>query len=286
MIHHYKVCAVLPAYNAALTLERTVAGIDRTIVDDIIVVDDASTDATREVTLRLGLHYAFHRANHGYGGNQKTCYALALATGADIVVMVHPDYQYEPRLLPALAQMVASGIYDVAIGSRILGRGAVQGGMPLYKYASNRFLTLAQNLLIGQKLSEYHTGYRAFSRQVLATLPLLANSDDFIFDNQMLVQCHQWGFRIGEISCPTKYFPEASSINFQRSLRYGLGVLGVSLAYAAGRCGLGRPAYLNPETAPQFCLSAEKIGERIAGTNIPLPAGLPGFSSGSVPTKA
>jgi glycosyltransferase involved in cell wall biosynthesis len=223
----------------------------------------------------LGLRYAFHRDNHGYGGNQKTCYALALATGADIVVMVHPDYQYEPRLLPALAQMVASGIYDVAIGSRILGRGAVKGGMPLYKYASNRFLTLAQNVLTGQKLSEYHTGYRAFSRRVLATLPLLANSDDFIFDNQMLVQCHQWGFRIGEISCPTKYFPEASSINFTRSLRYGLGVLAVSLAYAAGRCGLRRPAYLAQDTAPRFCLSTEAIGQRIAGTNIPFLDGLP-----------
>jgi hypothetical protein len=187
--------------------------------------------------------------------------------------MVHPDYQYEPRLLPALAQMVASGIYDVAIGSRILGRGAIQGGMPIYKYASNRFLTLAQNLLTGQKLSEYHTGFRAFSRQVLATLPLLANSDDFIFDNQMLVQCHQWGFRLGEISCPTKYFPEASSINFRRSLRYGLGVLGVSLAYAASRRGLRAPAYLNRATAAGFCLSTEKVRERIAGTNIPILAG-------------
>ena len=272
MINHLKVCAVLPAYNAASTLERTVAAIDRSVVDDIIVVDDRSADATREITLRLGLHYAFHRRNHGYGGNQKTCYALALATGADIVVMLHPDYQYEPRLLPALAEMVASGIYDVAIGSRILGRGALQGGMPLYKYVSNRFLTFAQNLLIGQKLSEYHTGYRAFSRKVLAKLPLLANSDDFIFDNQMLVQCHHWGFRIAEISCPTKYFPEASSINFRRSLRYGFGVLGVSLAEAASRLGLPAPAYLDRAGAPRFRLVPEAISGRIAESNIDLNA--------------
>jgi glycosyltransferase involved in cell wall biosynthesis len=270
MIYQYKVCAVLPAYNAASTLERTVADIDRSVVDDIIVVDDGSTDATREITVRLGLHYAFHRQNHGYGGNQKTCYALALATGADIVVMLHPDYQYEPKLLPALAQMIASGVYDVAIGSRILGRGALGGGMPVYKYISNRFLTLAQNLLIGQKLSEYHTGYRAFSRQVLATLPLLANSDDFIFDNQMLVQCHHWGYRIAEISCPTKYFPEASSINFRRSLKYGLGVLGVSLARVAAQLGLRTPAYLNRRPAPQLLLQAEAVRGRIAESNISL----------------
>jgi glycosyltransferase involved in cell wall biosynthesis len=269
MIHEFKVCAVLPAYNAAKTLERTVASIDRTIVDEIIVVDDCSTDATREITLRLGVSYAFHQRNHGYGGNQKTCYSLALATGADIVVMLHPDYQYEPRLLPALAQMIASGAYDLAIGSRILGRGALQGGMPLYKYVSNRFLTLVQNLLIGQKLSEYHTGYRAFSRKVLATLPLLANSDDFIFDNQMLVQCHRWGFRIGEISCPTKYFPEASSINLQRSLRYGLGVLGVSVAGASVRLGLPAPIYLDRTKAGRFCLSADAVRDRISESNVP-----------------
>jgi glycosyltransferase involved in cell wall biosynthesis len=273
MINHLKVCAVLPAYNAAATLERTVAAIDRSVVDDIIVVDDASRDATREVTLRLGLHYAFHRENHGYGGNQKTCYTLALATGADVVVMLHPDYQYEPLLLPALAQMIASGVYDVAIGSRILGKGALRGGMPIYKYASNRFLTFAQNLLIGQKLSEYHTGYRAFSRKVLETLPLLANSDDFIFDNQMLVQCHHWGFRIAEISCPTKYFPEASSINFCRSLRYGLGVLGVSMARAGTRLGLPPPIYLDRERAPGFLLEAATIRRRISESNIQLSPG-------------
>jgi glycosyltransferase involved in cell wall biosynthesis len=270
MIQRQKVCAVLPAYDAALTLEKTVAAIDRSVVDDVIVVDDASRDATREITKRLGLSYAFHHRNHGYGANQKTCYSLALATGADIVVMLHPDYQYEPRLLPALAEMVASGVYDVAIGSRILGRGAVRGGMPLYKYVSNRFLTLAQNILTGQKLSEYHTGYRAFSRRVLATLPLLANSDDFIFDNQMLVQCRHWGFRIAEISCPTKYFPEASSINFRRSLRYGLGVLGVSTAFAATKGGLPAPAYLDWTRAGHYTLSTELVRKRVRDTNIAL----------------
>ena len=208
MICNKKICAVLPAYNAEKTLAKTIAEIDRTIVDDVIIVDDNSTDSTREAIRHLGLRYAFHAKNLGYGGNQKTCYALALETGADIVVMLHPDYQYDPRLLPGLAHMVASGIYDVAIASRILGKGALSGGMPLYKYCANRFLTLAQNLIISQKLSEYHTGYRAFSRKVLETLPLEANSDDFIFDNQMLVQCHLWGYTIGEISCPTKYFQQ------------------------------------------------------------------------------
>jgi len=205
--------------------------------------------------------------NHGYGGNQKTCYALALETGADVIVMLHPDYQYEPRLVPAMAQMVASGVYDVALGSRILGLGAIAGGMPRYKYVANRFLTLAQNLLIGQKLSEYHSGYRAFSRRVLETLPLLANSDDFLFDNQMLVQCHWWGFRIAEISCPTKYFAEASSINFRRSLKYGFGTLGVSAACFLSRLGLKAPSYLNREAGSSNTLSLEAIRERIAETN-------------------
>jgi glycosyltransferase involved in cell wall biosynthesis len=263
-----KICAVLPAYNAARTLEQTVAALDRAVVDEIIVVDDASTDATREITRRLGVRYAFHRRNHGYGGNQKTCYSLALAGGADVIVMVHPDYQYEPRLVPALAQMLTSGVYDVAIGSRILGRGAIRGGMPAYKYLANRFLTLAQNALIGQKLSEFHTGYRAFTRRVLETLPLLANSDDFVFDNQMLVQCHLWGFRIAEISCPTRYFPEASSINFLRSLRYGCGVLGVSLAAAGMRLGLPAPAYLDRKTARRHQLAAGWAANRVLETNV------------------
>ncbi len=268
MIGNKKVAAVLPAYNAAKTLEQTISHLDRQLVDDIIVVDDGSTDATRDLTQKLGLNYAFHRENHGYGGNQKTCYSLAVATGADIVVMLHPDYQYEPLLLPALANMVASGVYDVAIASRILGHGALAGGMPLYKYVSNRALTFAQNVLIGQKLSEYHTGYRAFSRKVLETLPLLANSDDFIFDNQMLVQCHAWGFKISEISCPTKYFPEASSINFRRSLRYGFGTLGVSMDYRLQRWGMKNPVYLRKDSADKYRLSLQAARERIAETNI------------------
>src|SRR4051812_22723756 len=268
MIHQQKVCAVLPAYNAVRTLRTTIEHIDRSIVDEIIVVDDGSTDGTRELIASLDLRYAFHLGNHGYGGNQKTCYTLALATGADIVVMLHPDYQYEPLLLPALVHMIASGVYDVAIASRILGKGALVGGMPIYKYVSNRFLTLAENLLIGQKLSEYHTGYRAFSRRVLTELPLLANSDDFVFDNQMLVQCHHWGFRIAEISCPTKYFAEASSINFRRSVRYGIGVLGVGLAQRLTRMGLRPPVYLDKDAAASHRLSEEFVKRRVAETNV------------------
>lgn len=270
MIRNQRICAVLPAYNAARTLRRTIDSIDRSVVDDIVVVDDGSTDETRSLIQALGVRFAFHRRNHGYGGNQKTCYTLALETGADIVVMLHPDYQYEPLLLPALAQMVASGVYDAAIASRILGRGALSGGMPRYKYVSNRFLTLVQNILTGQKLSEYHTGYRAFSRKVLQTLPLAANSDDFVFDNQMLVQTHHWGFRIAEISCPTKYFPEASSINFSRSVRYGLGVLGVSFAYRCARMGWRIPAYLDRSAATKYQLTTALARERIAETNVPL----------------
>jgi glycosyltransferase involved in cell wall biosynthesis len=268
MIGNKRICVVLPAYNAARTLKDTLDQIDRSIADEIIVVDDGSTDATRELVRQFGLKYAFHESNYGYGGNQKTCYTLALVTKADIIVMLHPDYQYEPRLLPALACMVASGIYDVAIGSRILGKGALRGGMPRYKYVANRFLTLIQNILTGQKLSEYHSGYRAFTRKVLETLPLAANSDDFIFDNQMLVQCHRWNFAIAEISCPTKYFAEASSINFARSLRYGLGTLVVSLAYRAAKAGLWTPAYLNLATAGRHRLSIDLIEKRVGNTNI------------------
>jgi glycosyltransferase involved in cell wall biosynthesis len=270
MIHGLHVCVVLPAYNAARTLQRTYEQIDRSVADEVILVDDGSTDDTRRIAASLGVKYAFHQRNHGYGGNQKTCYALALATGADLIVMLHPDYQYEPALMPALAQMVGSGVYDVAIASRILGHGALQGGMPRYKYVANRFLTLVQNLLTGQKLSEYHTGYRAFSRRVLETLPLAANSDDFIFDNQMLVQCHQWGFRIAEISCPTKYFAEASSINFRRSVRYGFGVLGVSLAYRLARMGVARPRFLDRDRGSAGRLDVQEVGRRIAETNIAL----------------
>lgn len=268
MIHGKKICVVLPAYNAGRTLERTVAQIDRTSIDEVILVDDGSSDETREITRRLNLRYAFHRANHGYGGNQKTCYALALAGGADVVAMLHPDYQYEPLLLPALAAMVASGVYDVALGSRILGRGAREGGMPAYKYVANRALTFGQNLLIGQKLSEYHTGYRAFSRRALEALPLLANSDDFIFDNQMLVQCHFWGFRIAEISCPTKYFPEASSIGFARSVRYGFGTLATTLAYLLARTGVWTPRFLDRTTAGDYRIALDAVRDRISATNL------------------
>lgn len=262
----------MPAYNAEKTLEKTIAELDRNVVDDIIVVDDGSRDDTRKIARDLGVGYVFHKSNHGYGGNQKTCYGFALATGADVVVMVHPDYQYDPRLLPALAGMIASGVYDAAIASRILGRGALQGGMPLYKYISNRALTFFQNVLLGLKLSEYHTGYRAFSRRVLETLPLLANSDDFIFDNQMLAQCHMWNYSIAEISCPTKYFPEASSINFRRSLRYGFGTLGVSMDFRAKKMGLTNPLYLNKEKAAPLTLvsSPEAIRERVIETNMNL----------------
>jgi glycosyltransferase involved in cell wall biosynthesis len=268
MINGAKVCVVLPAYNAARTLERTLAGIDRSLVDDVILVDDASTDGTREVAQRLGLHYVFHRRNQGYGGNQKTCYAAAVESGADIVVMLHPDYQYEPRLVPAMVHMLASGVYDVVIASRILGLGAVKGGMPRYKYIANRFLTAVQNLMIGQKMSEYHTGYRAFTRDVLKTLPLLANSDDFLFDNQMLVQCHYWGYRIAEVSCPTKYFAEASSINFQRSLKYGFGTLLVSLQCLLSRMGVKPPAFLDRNAPTSARLSVGALKERIAESNV------------------
>lgn len=270
MLLGQKICVVLPAFNASRTLERTVAAIDRNVVDEIILVDDGSPDDTRQLTRRLHLRYAFHVRNHGYGGNQKTCYALALATGADVVVMLHPDYQYEPRLLASLAGMVASGVYDVALASRILGRAARAGGMPRYKYVANRALTLAQNLLIGQKLSEYHTGYRAFSRRVLETLPLWANSDDFVFDNQMLVQCHHWGFRLAEISCPTKYFPEASSIDFKRSVVYGLGTLRTSLAFRLSRLRLATPTFLDPRSAPHYRLTLERVRSRVAETNFPV----------------
>jgi glycosyltransferase involved in cell wall biosynthesis len=233
-----RVMVVLPAYNAGKTLERTIADIPDGLVDDLLLVDDASGDDTVEVAKRLGIPYVVHSENRGYGGNQKTCYTEALSRGADIVIMLHPDYQYSPKLIGAMAWLAASDEFDVILGSRILGRGAMKGGMPRYKYYFNRLLTLAENVMLGIKLSEYHTGYRTFTRQVLETLPLRECSDDFVFDNQMLAQAAAFGFRIGEISCPTRYFPEASSINFRRSVVYGLGVLWTSARYRLHRAGL------------------------------------------------
>lgn len=225
MISEKKTVVVLPAYHAEKTLERTVAEIPRDLVDEILLVDDASKDHTVEIANRLGLKTFVHEQNLGYGGNQKTCYREALKLEADIIVMLHPDYQYSPKLVGAMAHMVASGHYDIVLGSRVLAQSALAEGMPFYKYVFNRLLTLTQNLLMGQKLSEYHTGYRAFSRVVLEKLHLEQYSNDFIFDNEMLCEAIRAGFRIGEISCPTRYFPEASSINFRRSVIYGLGVL-------------------------------------------------------------
>jgi glycosyltransferase involved in cell wall biosynthesis len=235
MLAGKKIAVILPAYNAALTLQRTYDEIPRDIVDDIILTDDASSDGTGELARTLGIHTLTHSRNRGYGGNQKTCYAAALERGADIVVMLHPDYQYAPRLVTAMASMIASEEFDVVLGSRILGRGALVGGMPVYKYIANRALTLLQNLALGQKLSEYHTGYRAWSRAVLETLPLDRCSNDFIFDNQMLAMAICRDFRVGEISCPTRYFPEASSINLRRSIVYGLGVLLTSAEFRLHR---------------------------------------------------
>jgi len=240
MILNQRLVVVMPAYNAAQTLEKTYREIPREYVDEVILVDDASQDETIALAKRLGLTAEAHEENKGYGGNQKTCYRLALEKGADIVVMLHPDYQYDPRLITAMASMVASGVYDFVLGSRILGNETLRGGMPFYKYISNRALTFIQNLLMGTKLSEFHTGYRAFHRRVLETLPLEANSNDFVFDNQMLAQATFFGFKIGEISCPTKYFPEASSINFWRSVTYGLGVIKTSLQFRGEKMGLSR----------------------------------------------
>ena len=245
MLHGKRICVVLPAYNAQATLKRTLDELDRSLVDDIVLVDDASTDDTVAAAQALGLETIQHLNNKGYGGNQKTCYSLALADQADIIVMLHPDYQYDPRLITAMAAMIASGVYEVVLGSRILGKTALSGGMPLYKYVSNRILTFAQNLLLGTKLSEFHTGYRAFSRNVLETLPLAANSDDFIFDNQMLVQAVAFDTPIGEVSCPTRYFPEASQISFRRSVRYGIGVLWTSLLFRFWKWKLAKPRFLS-----------------------------------------
>ena len=239
MINGKKIIVVLPAYNAAKTLEMTYNEIPFEFVDDTILVDDASRDDTAAVAARLGITTIIHETNLGYGGNQKTCYLAALEKGADIVIMLHPDYQYTPKLIPSMAAMIAYGEFDAVLASRILGTGALKGGMPLYKYVANRFLTLVENVFLGQKLSEYHTGYRAFSREVLLRLPLDKNSNDFVFDNQMLAQITWFGFQIGELSCPTKYFDDASSINFRRSMIYGLGVLKTALQFRMQKWGIG-----------------------------------------------
>jgi glycosyltransferase involved in cell wall biosynthesis len=239
MINGKRIAVVMPAYNAAKTVETTVRELPE-IVDLKILVDDHSSDDTVRIAEKLGLRVFIHGRNYGYGRNQQTCYREALAAGADVVVMVHPDYQYTPLLVTAMASMIAFNVYDVVLGSRILGGGALAGGMPLYKYVANRFLTAFQNLVMGAKLSEYHTGFRAFTKEVLMNLPLLENSDDFLFDNEILAQCLYFGFRVGEVSCPTRYFDEASSINFARSVKYGFGVLATSLKYRLQKLRLAR----------------------------------------------
>jgi glycosyltransferase involved in cell wall biosynthesis len=244
MLNGQKIVVVMPAYNAARTLQRTYDEVmEQGIVDLVIVVDDASHDETVAIARTLkDVQVEVHPRNRGYGGNQKTCYRLALAAGADIVVMIHPDYQYTPQLLPAIASLVATGLYQCVLASRILGGGALDGGMPWWKYVANRFLTFVENFLIGAKLSEYHTGYRAFARSLLERVPIEQNSDDFVFDNQMLAQIFWYGYTIGEVSCPTKYFKEASSINFSRSLKYGIGCLSTALTFRLCKWGLMRSA--------------------------------------------
>jgi glycosyltransferase involved in cell wall biosynthesis len=247
MLAGKKVLVVMPAYNAAPTLESTFRDIPVDVVDEVILVDDASHDDTVEIARRLHIRCFLHDQNLGYGANQKACYTEALKRNCDIIVMVHPDYQYSPKIIPALAGLVASGVYEVAIGSRILGGRAIQGGMPVYKYLANRILTLIQNLLLGAKLSEYHTGFRAFSRRALEILPLLENADDFVFDNEMLAQVIYFGLPLGEVSCPTRYFPEASSINFVRSVKYGLGVLATSGKFFLQKMGWGDFRIFSPQ---------------------------------------
>lgn len=241
MLAGRRIVVVMPAYRAERTLRATYEAVPRDVVDEVILTDDASDDATVALSRELGLRTVVHTANRGYGANQKTCYREALARGADVVVMLHPDYQYEPRLVTAMASMVTSDVYDLVLGSRILGGRARAGGMPLYKYCANRALTLGQNLALGSKLSEFHTGFRAYSRKALLSIPLLANSDDFVFDNQVLAQAVAMGLRIGEISCPASYHSAASSIGFTRSVTYGMGVVRTSAAFVAWRWGLARP---------------------------------------------
>ena len=246
MIHGKHVTVVMPAYNAEKTLRQTYAEIPKDIVDEIILTDDASRDNTVGVSKELCLNTFVHAENKGYGANQKTCYQEALRGKGDIIIMLHPDYQYTPKLIPAMASLISQGIFDAVIGSRILGNQAIAGGMPIYKYFSNRVLTLLENFIINQKLSEYHTGYRAFSRKVLETIPLLENSDDFVFDNEMLLQIFYFGFSVGEVSCPAYYFPEASSINFQRSVTYGFGVLDTAIKYRLAKNGINPNPIFDP----------------------------------------
>jgi glycosyltransferase involved in cell wall biosynthesis len=270
MINGARVVVVMPAYNAERTLERTFRDVPPGVVDEFLLVDDASRDGTVAEAARLGIPYVVHERNRGYGGNQKTCYTEALRLGADIVIMLHPDYQYTPKLIGAMGWLVASGEFDVVLGSRILGRGAVRGGMPRYKYVSNRFLTFVENILLGVKLSEYHTGFRAFSRRVLETLPLEEASDDFVFDNQILAQTVAFGFSIGEISCPTKYFPEGSSIGLRRSLTYGWGVLGTAVRFRLDRWKVRPDALFDP------------LGGRLAVAEGAASAELPGDAPAAV----
>lgn len=247
MLNGKKIVVVMPAYNAERTLKKTYDEIPKDIVDAVILVDDNSADRTVEVARGLGLKTIVHERNMGYGANQKTCYAEAIRAGADIVVMVHPDYQYPPKLISPMAALITSGMFDCVLGSRILGNMALKGGMPLYKYFANRVLTFLENEMIGEKLSEYHTGYRAFSRELILSLPILEDSDDFVFDNQMLLQAFFFGFRVGEITCPAVYTPESSSINFPRSVVYGLGVLSTAWKYSLGKRSLARPAIFSKD---------------------------------------
>jgi len=249
MLNRKKIVVVLPAYNAEKTLEKTMSELDRDVVDEILLVDDFSRDETIKLARKIGIRSFLHDRNYGYGRNQKTCYSEALKLGADVIVMLHPDYQYSPRLVPAMAAMIVSEEYDVVLGSRILGGTARKSGMPIYKYVSNRFLTFIENIALGSKLSEFHTGYRAFSREALETLPIHQNSDDFIFDNEMLAQAIYFDLNVGEISCPTKYFEEASSINFQRSVVYGFGVLWTATRFKLQRLGVKNFSIFDDVTA-------------------------------------
>jgi glycosyltransferase involved in cell wall biosynthesis len=257
MLNGKRVAVVLPAYNAAMTLKRSLDELDRDVVDDVVLVDDASTDDTFEEAAHLGLAPIRHDRNLGYGANQITCYKAAIGLGADIIVLLHPDYQYSPLLVPAMAAMIAFGEYDLVLGSRILAQDSVARGMPRYKFVANRFLTLVENLVLHQKLSEYHTGLRAFSRDLLATLPFERNSDDFVFDNQIIVQAIHAGARIGEVSCPTRYEPDSSSINFSRGVRYGIGVVRTALQYRAQHRGLRNYHYLDFEAPPDLFVRPE-----------------------------